>query len=110
MLRCKELNLHSALDPALRCEGFYGREIHGAVRESGGRVSGGTVHFADDEYDHGPIVLQAPVPVRDDDSAETLAARVQLVERELYPEAVRLWAEKRLEIRGRRVRILPPHD
>ena len=69
------------------------------------KVSGCTVHFADDEYDHGPIVLQSAVPVLDDDTPETLAARVHAAENELYPEAVRLWAAGRLEIAGRRVRI-----
>jgi phosphoribosylglycinamide formyltransferase-1 len=68
------------------------------------------VHFADDEYDHGPIILQGTVPVRDDDTPETLAARVHAVENELYPEAIRLWAAGRLQIEGGRVRILPPAD
>jgi phosphoribosylglycinamide formyltransferase-1 len=61
------------------------------------------VHFADDEYDHGPIILQGAVPVHDDDTAETLAARVHRVENEIYPEAIRLWAAGRLAIDGCRV-------
>jgi phosphoribosylglycinamide formyltransferase-1 len=65
------------------------------------------VHFADDQYDHGPIILQGCVPVLDEDTPETLAERVQSAERDLYPEAVRLFAAGRLRVEGRRVRILP---
>ena len=75
--------------------------------EAGVKQTGATVHFADDEYDHGPIILQEAVPVLDDDTPDTLAARVQAVERRLVPEAVRLFAEGRLVIDGRRVRIKP---
>ena len=69
------------------------------------KLTGATVHFVDAEYDHGPIILQESVAVRDDDTPETLAARVQEVERRLLPEAVRLFAESRLTIEGRRVRV-----
>jgi phosphoribosylglycinamide formyltransferase-1 len=69
------------------------------------KVTGATVHFVDAEYDHGPIILQEAVPVQDDDTPDTLAARVQASERRLVPEAVRLFAEGRLTIDGRRVRI-----
>ena len=68
-------------------------------------MSGCTVHFVDDEYDHGPIILQETVPVEDDDTPDTLAARVHEVENRLYPEAIRLWAAGRLSFEGRRVRI-----
>ena len=101
------MNIHPALIPAFCGAGFYGDKVHRAVLESGVRISGCTVHFADDQYDHGPIILQGTVPVLDDDTPETLAARVHALERELYPEAIRLWAEGRLRIEGRRVRILP---
>ncbi len=104
------MNIHPALIPAFCGPGFYGRKVHEAALQSGVRISGCTVHFADDEYDHGPIILQGTVPVRDDDTPETLAARVHAVENELYPEAIRLWAAGRLQIEGRRVRILPPTD
>lgn len=100
------MNIHPALIPAFCGAGFYGDKVHRAVIESGVRISGCTVHFADDQYDHGPIILQGAVPVLDDDTPETLAARVHTVEQELYPEAVRLWTEGRLRIEGRRVRIL----
>jgi phosphoribosylglycinamide formyltransferase-1 len=77
------------------------------VLEAGVRLSGATVHFVDAEYDHGPIILQEAVAVLDDDTPESLAARIQAVERRLVPEAIRLFAGKRLLIQGRRVRILP---
>ena len=101
------LNIHPALIPAFCGPGFYGERVHRAVLEAGVKVSGCTIHFADDEYDHGPIVLQGVVPVLDDDTPATLAARVHEKENELYPEAIRLWAAGRLEIVGRRVRINP---
>jgi len=99
------LNIHPALIPAFCGKGFYGERVHRAVLESGTRVSGCTVHFADDQYDHGPIVLQGVVPVLDDDTPVTLAARVHTLENELYPQAVQLWAEGRLQVVGQRVRI-----
>jgi formyltetrahydrofolate-dependent phosphoribosylglycinamide formyltransferase len=99
------LNVHPALIPAFCGKGYYGERVHRAVLEAGAKVSGCTIHFADDEYDHGPIILQGAVPVLDDDTPETLAARVHQLENELYPEAIRLWAEGRLETVGRRVRI-----
>jgi formyltetrahydrofolate-dependent phosphoribosylglycinamide formyltransferase len=102
------MNIHPALIPAFCGTGYYGDKVHRAVIESGVRISGCTVHFADDQYDHGPIILQGTVPVLDDDTPATLAERVHALERELYPEAIRLWAEGRLRIEGRRVRILPP--
>jgi phosphoribosylglycinamide formyltransferase 1 len=100
------MNIHPALIPAFCGAGFYGDKVHRAVIESGVRISGCTVHFADDQYDHGPIILQGTVPVLDGDTPETLAARVHTLEQELYPEAVRLWTEGRLRMEGRRVRIL----
>ncbi|MGV3722799.1 MAG: phosphoribosylglycinamide formyltransferase, partial [Actinomycetota bacterium] len=70
------------------------------------KFTGVTVHFVDDEYDHGPIILQRVVPVEDDDTPETVAQRVLIEEHRAYPEAVRLFAEDRLRIEGRRVRTL----
>jgi phosphoribosylglycinamide formyltransferase 1 len=99
------MNIHPALIPAFCGKGFYGEKVHRAVLESGVKVSGCTVHFADDQYDHGAIILQGTVPVLDDDTPETLASRVHAVENELYPEAIRLWGEGRLQVRGRRVRV-----
>ena len=90
------INVHPALVPAFSGRGFYGRRVHEAVLAAGAKVTGATVHLVDEEYDHGPIVLQQSVAVHDDDTPETLAARVQAVERELVPEAVRLFAAGRL--------------
>lgn len=103
----RAINVHPALIPAFCGRGFYGHRVHEAVLASGVRWTGATVHFVDAEYDHGPIILQEPVPVEDADTPETLAARVQAVERRLVPEALRLFAAGRLRIEGRRVRIAP---
>jgi len=101
----RAINVHPALVPAFSGRGCYGRRVHAAVIESGVKLSGATVHFVDAEYDHGPVILQEAVAVRDDDTPETLAGRVQEVERRLVPEAIRLFAESRLRIENRRVRI-----
>jgi phosphoribosylglycinamide formyltransferase-1 len=103
----RAINTHPALIPAFCGKGFYGHRVHEAVIASGAKVSGATVHFVDEEYDHGPIILQEAVPVLDDDTPETLALRVQAIERRLVPEAIRLFAAGRLAIEGRRVRIRP---
>ena len=102
----RAINTHPALIPAFCGKGFYGRRVHEAVLAAGVKVSGPTVHFCDDRYDTGPIILQEAVPVLDDDTPDTLAARVQTVERRLVAEAVRLFAEGRLRIEGRRVRVI----
>jgi phosphoribosylglycinamide formyltransferase 1 len=78
------------------------------VVESGVKVSGCTVHFADASFDTGPIILQRTVPVLDDDTPEALAARVFKVECQALPEAIALYADGRLKIDGRRVRVLQP--
>jgi phosphoribosylglycinamide formyltransferase-1 len=101
------MNIHPALIPLFCGKGFYGHRVHQAVLDFGAKVSGCTVHFVDNEYDHGPIVLQKAVEVAAEDTPETLAARVQAAEREIYPEAVRLFAAGRLVVAGRRVRIVP---
>jgi formyltetrahydrofolate-dependent phosphoribosylglycinamide formyltransferase len=101
----RAINTHPALIPAFCGQGFYGRRVHEAVLAAGVKLSGATVHFCDDRYDSGPIILQEAVPVLDDDTPDALAARVQAVERRLVPEAIRLFAEGRLAIEGRRVRI-----
>ncbi len=99
------MNIHPALIPAFCGKGFHGRRVHQAVLEAGVKVTGCTVHFADNQYDHGPIILQRAVPVADDDTPETLAARVFAEECTAYPEAIRLFADGRLQVQGRRVRI-----
>jgi phosphoribosylglycinamide formyltransferase-1 len=101
------MNIHPALIPAFAGQGMYGHHVHEAVLARGCKVSGCTVHFCDNEYDHGPIILQRTVPVLDDDTPESLAARVFSAECEAYPEAIALCASGRLQVAGRRVRILP---
>ena len=104
------MNIHPALLPAFGGLGMYGDRVHQTVLESGGRFSGCTIHFANEAPDGGPIILQAVVPVYDTDSAQTLAERVVAEEHRLYPEAVKLFAEGRLQVVGRRVRILPARE
>jgi len=88
----RAINTHPALIPAFSGKGFYGRRVHEAVLEAGVRVTGATVHWVDDEYDHGRILLQEAVPVLRGDTPDSLAARVQAAERRLLPQAVRLLA------------------
>lgn len=102
------MNIHPALIPAFCGKGFYGRKVHDAVLQSGVKVSGCTVHFADNHYDHGPIIVQTCVNVHDDDTCDTLAARVFAAERRTYLEAIQLYSQGRLEICGRRVRVQAP--
>jgi len=104
--RGRILNIHPSLIPAFCGKGFHGRHVHEAVLAAGVKVSGCTVHFVDDEYDHGPIVAQRAVSVLEDDTPQSLSERVFAQECELYPEAVRLFAAGRLRIEGRRVRVL----
>ncbi len=99
------MNIHAALLPAFGGKGMYGLHAHQAVLDYGAKVSGCTVHFVDESYDTGPIILQTPVPVEENDTAETLAARVLAAEHAAYPHAVSLFASGRLNLEGRRVRI-----
>lgn len=96
----RALNIHPSLLPA-----FPGLHAPRQAVEHGVKVSGATVHFVDEGVDTGPIVLQAGVPVLPDDTEETLAARILVEEHRLFPEAVRLFAEERLTMTGRRVTI-----
>ena len=99
------VNIHPSLIPAFCGKGFYGHHVHEAVLAFGAKLSGCTVHFVDNQFDHGPILLQRSVPVLDDDTPESLAARVFEAECVAYPEALRLLAAGRIHIDGRRVRI-----
>ena len=92
------LNVHPSLLPA-----FSGLDAQKRALEHGVRITGATVHFVDKEVDAGPILLQAPVPVRDDDTVGTLSARILREEHRIYPEAIRLFTEDKLKITGRRV-------
>jgi phosphoribosylglycinamide formyltransferase-1 len=102
----RAMNTHPALIPAFCGRGFYGERVHRAVLEYGAKVTGATIHYCDEQYDSGPIILQQAIDVREDDTPASLAERVAAVEYELYPRAVQLHAEGRLRIEGRRVRIL----
>jgi formyltetrahydrofolate-dependent phosphoribosylglycinamide formyltransferase len=101
------MNIHPALIPAFCGHGMHGRHVHAAVLERGCTISGCTVHFCDNEYDHGPIILQQAVPVLFEDTPESLAARVFEAECSAYPEAIRRYAAGRLQVAGSRVRTLP---
>jgi len=97
------MNIHPALLPA-----FPGLHVQRKALEYGARFAGCTVHFVDKGVDTGPIIIQAVVPVLDDDTEESLSARILVQEHRVYPRAIQLFAEGRLQIEGRRVRISPP--
>ncbi len=99
----KIINIHPALLPAFA--GLYGENVHKAVLDYGCKVSGCTVHFVDEEVDHGPIIIQKCVEVLDDDTAESLAQRILEKEHESLVEAIKLISEGRIKIEGRRVKI-----
>lgn len=103
--RGRILNVHPALLPAFGGRGMYGMHVHRAVVDYGVHWTGATIHLVDEEYDHGPIVLQEPVPVFADDTPEDVAARVLPVEHRLYPDALQLFADGRVDVDGRTVRI-----
>ena len=93
------LNIHPSLILSFCGKGFYGRSVHEAALRQGVKVSGCTVHFVDNEYDHGPIILQKVVPVLEDDTTDTLSDRVLYdAEFKAYPEALQLLAEKKIQI------------
>jgi phosphoribosylglycinamide formyltransferase-1 len=100
--RGRIVNIHPSLLPA-----FPGTHAQRDAVEWGVKVSGCTVHFVDNEYDHGPIILQHVVPVLEDDTPQVLAARVFDEECRALPEAIRLIAARRVSVEGRRVRIRP---
>jgi phosphoribosylglycinamide formyltransferase-1 len=100
------MNVHPSLLPAFGGKGYHGLHVHAAALEAGVKVSGCTVHFADNQYDQGPIIVQKAVPVAEDDTPESLQARVFAAECEAYPEAIALFATGRLRIEGRRVRVV----
>lgn len=99
------MNIHPALIPAFCGHGFYGHKVHEAVVARGVKVSGCTVHFADNEYDHGPIIGQKTVPVSGTDTPDQVAANVFQAECELYPEMIRLFAAGKIKVVERRTVI-----
>jgi len=99
------MNIHPALLPGFGGKGMYGHHVHQAVLDRGCKVSGCTVHFVDNEYDSGPIIVQKCVPVYDTDSPDDLADRVFQQECKAYPEAISMFAGGKLTIDGQTVRI-----
>ena len=97
------LNIHPALLPS-----FPGAHAVRDALEWGAKVTGTTVHFADEEMDHGPIIMQEAVPVHENDTEETLHERIKEVEHRLYPEAIRAVVSGRVRLEGRKVRLLEP--
>lgn len=100
------MNIHPSLIPCFCGKGYYGLRVHKEVIRYGVKITGATVHFVDEGTDTGPIILQRAVSVEDHDTPETLAARVLKEEHRIYPEAIKLFAEGRLVIKGRRVHII----
>jgi phosphoribosylglycinamide formyltransferase 1 len=99
------MNIHPALLPAFGGKGMYGQRVHQAAIDHGCKISGCTVHFVDNTYDNGPIILQRTCPVLEDDTPSTLAARVFEEEKIAYPEAIGLFQQDALRVEGRRVRV-----
>jgi len=103
--RTRMINIHPSILPAFGGRGMFGKRVHQAALDAGHTYTGCTVHFVDEQYDHGPVILQRACPVLPDDDADSLAARVFREECLAYPQAVRLIAEGRVELRdGRAVR------
>ena len=98
--RGRIVNVHPALLPAFGGRGMYGQRVHDAVLAAGARVSGVTVHFVDEQYDHGAIIAQWPVPVFESDSGEDLQRRVLAIEHALYPRVVHAIAAGRVTLDG----------
>ena len=103
--RNKIMNIHPSLIPSFCGNGFYGLKVHEAALKKGVKVTGATVHFVTEETDAGPIILQKAVYINDDDTPESLQKRVmEEAEWEIFPEAIRLFAEGKIEIVGNKVR------
>ena len=99
------VNIHPSLIPAFCGKGFYGLRVHQAVLEYGAKLSGCTVHFVDNQFDHGPIIAQAACPVADDDTPQSLQARVFELECRIYPATIQAIATGKLSVVGRHVSI-----
>lgn len=100
------INIHPSLIPSFCGKGFYGLNVHRAALEYGVKISGLTVHFVDEHYDSGAIILQRAVEVKEDDTPETLQARILEEEHKALPEAVKLLAMGKIRKEGRKVTIL----
>jgi len=104
------LNIHPSLIPSFCGKGYYGNIVHSKALEYGVKISGCTVHFVDQEYDTGPIILQRAVEIYEGDTPGTLNDRIFAAECQVYPEAIELLAQGRVTVKGRIVRIAPPKD
>jgi phosphoribosylglycinamide formyltransferase-1 len=104
--RLRVINIHPSLIPSFCGKGYHGDSVHQSVIDYGAKISGCTVHFAEEKYDSGPIILQRSVPVLEDDTPKSLAERVFQEECKALPEAISHYAAGRLKLTGRRVRIL----
>jgi len=104
------LNVHPSLIPSFCGKGYYGNIVHSKALEYGVKVSGCTIHFVDQGYDTGPIILQKTVDVYEEDTADTLNDRVFAAECQAYPEAIELLAQGRVSVKGRLVKIAPLKD
>lgn len=102
------VNIHPSLIPAFSGHGFYGLHVHQAVLDYGAKLSGCTVHYVDNQFDHGPIIAQRACPVLPDDTPESLQSRVFQLECALYPETVQAIAEGRVQIKGRNIQVAHP--
>lgn len=98
--RNRILNIHPALLPSFGGDGMYGHRVHEAVIASGDKVSGATIHLVDEEYDRGPIVLQKTVAISPDETPDSLAVKVLKIEHEIFPLALKAFAEGRVRIEG----------
>ncbi len=99
------INIHPALLPAYGGKGMYGMHVHEAVIANRDSVSGATVHFVDEEYDRGPVVMQQQVDVSPNDTPEKLAEKVLKIEHALYPKAINLFAQGKVRVNGQKVVI-----
>jgi len=104
------LNIHPSLIPSFCGKGYYGNIVHSKALEFGVKISGCTVHFVDQEYDNGPIILQRAVEVYEGDTPDSLNDRVFAAECQAFPEAVELLAQGRISVKGRIVKIAPQKD
>jgi phosphoribosylglycinamide formyltransferase-1 len=101
----KIINIHPALLPSFGGKGMYGHHVHDAVYNRGVKLSGATVHLVNNKYDAGPIVMQRAISIDDAMSGDDIAKRVLKIEHEIFPQAVKLLVEDRLEVNGLRVTI-----
>ncbi len=99
------INIHPALLPEFGGKGMFGIHVHEAVRKSGAKTTGVSVHLVDEKYDHGPIVFQKEIPVKENDTPKTLQKRVLKVEHQVYPYVIGLFARNKILIKGRKVYI-----